>query len=268
MKQISTKILRNWNSLSKNIGPSTEDEAENSHSHAVSLTGCGKDLVPRATGSSEISKLWCSRTCQGKTDPREVNWRFCQGSTATVTQPLTKEDPLLQKNCERIHTWSGKEGDICLASWISQTNSESQGGDICHSQTALMKLRLTSKSVVDDLELLILLSQLSKCWDDRYVAVQPELRWFFWWGHHPPTQPAWRASRLLLDSRQRNSRCGKQWLQTRLQAQITHRISPSQQCLGAITYEQKNTNVYVNLTILHNGLNWNSKAVSKEYSDF
>jgi hypothetical protein len=26
--------------------------------------------------------------------------------------------------------------------------------------------------------------------------------------------------------------------------------------------------VYVNLTILHNGLNWNSKAVSKEYSDF
>lgn len=96
----------------------------------MSLTGSDKDPVPRATGSSEISKLWFSRMGQGKAGPGEFDWRFCQGSMATVTRSLTEGDPLLQKNCERISMWCGKEGDICLASWISQTNSDSQGGDI------------------------------------------------------------------------------------------------------------------------------------------
>lgn len=138
IKQISTKFLRNWNRLSKKkkkkiqIKSSSEDEAEGSWGHTGSLTGCIEDTVPRATGSPEISKLWHSLTCQNKTGPGERDWRSQQESTATVTpRPDTKEwDSSMGKavgGCRQ--TQSGKDGDICLASWIRPINSGSQWSD-------------------------------------------------------------------------------------------------------------------------------------------
>lgn len=122
----------------------------------------------------------------------------------------------------------------------------------------------------DDLELLILLSQLFKSWDDRDVLAQPGLQ----------------SARILLMGASSAPSGSKKYLQASAEFKTTqfHRRAamagnraPGQShtqdflimtMLMGYHIGAEGQKCVCELTVLHNELNWHLKTVSKEYSDF
>lgn len=136
-----------------------------------------------------------------------------------------------------------------------------------HETQADLKLSCVTK---DDLELLILLSQLFKSWDDRDV----------------PAHPGLQFARILLRGASSAHSGSKECLQASAEFKTTqfHRRAamagnkaPGQNhsqdflittMLMGYHIGAEEQKCICELTVLHNELNWHLRMVSKEYSDF